>query len=427
MSVTAIGEAALTGVMRPDRTPHTLADWRDLGGYRAVETALREHSPQSLRDLMLASNLRGRGGAGFATGKKWGFMPLPDDPVPGDGPRYLCVNADEMEPCTFKDRLLMEATPHRLVEGVVIAAYALGASEVWVLIRDAYRAAIAAVRRAVEEAYEAGYLGRDVLGTGFSLEVRLHESAGRYIVGEETALMESIEGRRPVPRQKPPYPSQSGLWGRPTTINNVESLCNAPLVVERGAEGFLALSNTGEGGTKLYGVSGRVAEPRIVEAPMGTTARDLIAAAGGMREGRSLLAFQPGGGSSGFLGPEHLDVPLDFDNTQAAGSWFGTGMLIVLDDAADPLAVVRRHMAFYARESCGWCVPCREGLPWVVRVLDRFLAGRATRADLELLHMHVRLGGQSFCALMGGAMDPLASALERFAGHFEAGLAERAA
>lgn len=426
MTFSAIGEAPLTGRMRPDRTPHSLSEWRACGGYRAVEQALHDHTPKALRDLVVDANLLGRGGAGFPTGRKWHFMPAPEDEVPGNGPRYLCVNADEMEPCTFKDRLLIEATPHQLIEGMIITAYAIAATEAWITVRDAYRPGVVALRHAIAEAYAAGLLGPDILGLGVALDVRLHESAGRYIVGEETALLESLEGRRPVPRQKPPYPSQSGLWGRPTTVNNVETLCHIPEIVLRGASGFRALSNTDEGGTKLFGVSGHVARPRIVEAPMGTSARELIAAAGGVRAGRDLLAFQPGGGSSGFLTGDALDVNLDYRTTQAAGSWFGTGMLIVLDSTADLIAVLRRHMAFYSRESCGWCVPCREGLPWVVRVLDRFLAGDATPGDLDMLRLHVRFGGQAFCGLMEGAMAPLGSALERFPEHFEAGLVRAA-
>ena len=417
-----MSERPLTGLARPDRTPHTLAEWRALGGYEAVERALRRHAPSEIVDMVENARLNGRGGAGFPAARKWRFVPRPGE-GPGDGPTYLVVNGDEMEPGAFKDRVLMEALPHQLVEGAICVAYAIGASEAIVLIRDSYRPAIRNVSRAIAEAEAAGFLGRDILGSGFSLTMRVHASAGRYIVGEETALIEALEGRRPIPRKRPPFPAQAGLWGRPTLVNNAETISNVPHIVANGPNWFRALSRTEEGGTKVYAVSGRVNAPRYLEAPMGTTAAELIDAAGGVSGSGRLLAFQPGAGSSGFLGPEHLDMPLDFAHCAAAGSGFGTGTLIVLDDTVCPVGVIARHERFYARESCGWCTPCRDGLPWVARILDALEAGEGTSGDLEILRTTAAATGprgRTFCDLMAGAMNPLASGLARFSDLFEA-------
>lgn len=413
----------LTGRMRPDRTPHSLAEWRALGGYSGAERALKM-TPAEVLETVAQANLNGRGGAGFPAAAKWRFMKAPGE-GPGNGPNYLIVNGDEMEPGAFKDRLLLEAAPHQVIEGALITAYATHASEAIVLIRDEYRAAHAAILRAIAEAEDAGLLGRNILGSGFDLTVRLHPSAGRYIVGEETALIESLEGKRAVPRKRPPFPAQSGLWGRPTTVNNVETISLVPAILEHGAQWFRALSRTEEGGTKLYGVSGRVRRPGLFEAPMGTTARELIDLAGGVSGDGVLRCFQPGGGASGFLEPDALDIPLDFRHVREAGSMFGTGTMIVLDRTACPVGVLARHMRFYARESCGWCTPCREGLPWASKILDALEAGTARREDLEILHMTAAEAGprgRSFCDLMGGAMMPLATALARFGDLIEAHL-----
>jgi NADH-quinone oxidoreductase subunit F len=330
-----------------------------------------------------------------------------------------------MEPGSFKDRFLLETVPHLVVEGAMLAAYAVGATEVILVVRDAYRDGAAALRTAIAQAREAGLLGRDILGTGFDLAMRVHTSAGRYIVGEETALIAAIEGLRPMPRKRPPYPAQSGLWGRPTTVNNVETIACVAGIVEHGPDWFRGLSRTDEGGTRLYAISGRVGRPQLVEAPVGTTAGELLERCGGITGGRALRAFQPGGGATAFLGPEHLDLPLDFAHVRAAGSGLGTGAMIVLDETACPVDAVRRHARFYARESCGFCTPCRDGLPWVARLLDALEAGQGVPGDLELLRMHVELAGPSgrtFCDLMAGAMAPLASAMERFGDLFRAHL-----
>lgn len=419
-----MSDLPLTGRARPDRRPHDLGEWRALGGYRALERALRELSPAAVIELVDRAQLRGRGGAGFPTARKWRFM-APGIAAAGPGPAYLCVNGDEMEPGSFKDRFLLETVPHLVVEGAMLAAYAVGATEVILVVRDAYRDGAAALRTAIAQAREAGLLGRDILGTGFDLAMRVHTSAGRYIVGEETALIAAIEGLRPMPRKRPPYPAQSGLWGRPTTVNNVETIACVAGIVEHGPDWFRGLSRTDEGGTRLYAISGRVGRPQLVEAPVGTTAGELLERCGGIAGGRALRAFQPGGGATAFLGPEHLDLPLDFAHVRAAGSGLGTGAMIVLDETACPVDAVRRHARFYARESCGFCTPCRDGLPWVARLLDALEAGQGVPGDLELLRMHVELAGPSgrtFCDLMAGAMAPLASAMERFGDLFRAHL-----
>jgi NADH-quinone oxidoreductase subunit F len=421
--VTQLSNRPLTGRAHPDRRPHSLAEWRALGGYESVERALRM-APADVVDLVDQANLNGRGGAGFPAAKKWRFMPKPGS-SPGDGPNYLIVNGDEMEPGAFKDRFLLEAMPHQVIEGAIIAAHATHASEGIVLIRDCYRPGIAAMERAIAEAEAAGLLGRNILGSGFDLTLRIHPSAGRYIVGEETALIEALEGKRAVPRKRPPFPAQSGLWGRPTTVNNVETISLVPHILSNGAQWFRALSHTEEGGTKLYGVSGRVKKPQLIEAPMGTTARELIERCGGLSGNGVLRCFQPGGGATGFLEADDLDTPLDFGHMQRAGSMFGTGTLIVLDQTACPVGVVARHLAFYARESCGWCTPCREGLPWAARIVRDLEDGTASASDIEVLRMTAAEAGprgRTFCDLMGGAMAPLSSALKRFGDLFEAHL-----
>ncbi|ABD06061.1 NADH dehydrogenase (quinone) [Rhodopseudomonas palustris HaA2] len=419
-----MSDKPLTGRATADRQPHSLAAWRRLGGGAGLALALKRHSPEAIIALIEAAGLRGRGGAGFPTANKWRFMRAGAEKA-GPGACYLCVNGDETEPGSFKDRLLMEALPQQLIEGATIAAYAMGATEVIILVRDEYRAAAAALSRAIVEAEQTGLLGRDILGSGFDLTMRVHASAGRYIVGEETALIAALEGERPVPRHRPPYPAVSGLWGRPTTVNNVETLSAVPSIVEHGAEWYQGLSHTNEGGTKLYGVSGCVARPQLIEAPMGTTARELFDLCGGIRQGRALFAFQPGGGATAFLETAELDVPLDFAHTKRAGSSLGTGALIVLDDHACPVAAIGRHMRFYARESCGLCTPCRDGLPWVAKLLDTIEAGKGTRGDIDLLHQHVALSGpsgRSYCDLNTGALTPLRSGLERFGDIFAAHL-----
>jgi len=337
-------------------------------------------------------------------------------------PKYLVVNADEMEPGTFKDRLLLEGDPHQMIESMIVSGYAIEADVGYIFLRHEYRSAAARLNRAISEASAHGYLGRNILGSGFSFDVHLHTSAGRYICGEETALLNALEGQRPIPRAKPPYPQVSGLWGRPTVVQNVETLYNVPHIVLRGVQWYRGLSQAKDGGTKLYGVSGHVKRPGLWELPMGTPIREILNEhAGGMRDGYRFRGLLPGGASTAFLTEEHLDVPMDFDSLPKVGSRMGTGTMIVLDDATCPVGFMHNIEQFFAQESCGWCTPCRDGLPWVSLILESLEAGRGTPADLDLLSLHTRfLGpGKTYCALAPGAMDPLESALKYFRQDFE--------
>jgi len=413
-----VSERPLTEHIRPGEALD-LAAYRAVGGYQAARKALHEMAPAEVTELVKASNLRGRGGAGFPTGVKWSFVPMGDD---APRPKYLVCNADEMEPGTFKDRLLLEDSPHQLIEGMILAAFAIQAEVAFVFLRWAYRLAERRLRAAIAEAYEAGLLGRNVLGSGFDLELHVHVSAGRYMCGEETGLLNALEGKRATPRAKPPYPQVSGLWGQPTIVQNVETLCCVPHVVARGAEWFRALSRTGDAGTKLYGASGKVKRPGLWELPMGTTAREILEEhAGGMRDSLELRGFLPGGASTDFLVEEHLDTPLDFDSVAKAGSRLGTGTLIVLDSGSCPVGMVHNLERFFATESCGWCTPCRDGLPWTARLLAAIEAGEGRPGDLELLESHCRLlgPGKTFCALAPGAVEPLQSALRYFRDDFQ--------
>jgi NADH-quinone oxidoreductase subunit F len=406
----------LTRNIKPNLAPVGLDEYRRTGGYEGLRRAVRELNPVDVITLVRDAGLRGRGGAGFPTGVKWSLVPQ------GEGRNYVVVNADEMEPGTFKDRALLEGDPHLLIEGTALAAYAIGADTGYLFLRGEYVQAARRLERALAEAREAGLLGRDILGSGFGFELHLHTSAGRYICGEETALLNALEGKRATPRAKPPYPQTSGLWGRPTVVNNVETLCNVPAILRNGADWYRKLGRGQDGGTKLFGVSGKVRRPGLWELPMGTPIRELIEdCAGGMRESFGLRGFLPGGASTDFLLPEHLDLPLDYDAIQKAGSRLGTGTLIVLDDRTCPVAMVLNLERFFARESCGWCTPCRDGLPWVVEILEGLLAGRGRPEDLDQLARLARLmgPGHTFCALAPGAAEPLQSALKFFRADFE--------
>jgi NADH-quinone oxidoreductase subunit F len=409
-------ETPLTRNIRPNEEPLALAVYEKAGGYAAVRRALRM-DPKEVIDLVKASRLRGRGGAGFSTGTKWSFVPR-DAPRP----RYLVVNGDEMEPGTFKDRLLLEGDPHLLLEGIIVAAWAIRAEVAYVFLRWAYKRAASGLEKAIAEARHEGYLGRNILGSGLDLDVWVHTSAGRYMAGEETGLLNALQGRRARPRTKPPFPPVAGLWGKPTIVNNVETLANVPAIVTHGAQWYLDLSSSDDGGTKLYGASGHVRRPGLWELPLGATLGDVIEEhAGGMREGYTFKGALPGGASTDFLTAEHLDVKLDFDAVQKVGSRLGTGTIIVLDDRRCPVAMLRNLERFFAQESCGWCTPCREGLPWTANLLDAIERGQGEPGDLELLEMHARqLGsGLTFCALAPGAMEPLRSALRHFRGDFQ--------
>jgi NADH-quinone oxidoreductase subunit F len=418
-------EKVLTRNIRDDRQPPDLKAYVKAGGYQGLRRALEELTPREVQKMVEDAHLRGRGGAGFNAGKKWSFVPMgPDAPRP----KYLVCNADEMEPGSFKDRLLLEGDPHLLVEGMAIAAYAIQAGEAWLFLRWAYKLSEQRIRHAIAEAYEAGYLGRNILGSGYDLDLHVHVSAGRYLCGEETGLLNALEGKRATPRSKPPYPQVSGLWGKPTVVNNVETLCNVGPIVTHGSQWFLDLApDSQDGGTKLYGVSGRVRRPGLWELPMGTTLREVVFEhAGGMRDGHAFRGAIPGGASTEFMLPEHLDVRLDFDGPPQVGSRLGTGTIIVLDDQRCPVAMLANMEKFFAQESCGWCTPCRDGLPWAHKLLQAIEAGRGRAGDLERLEAMCRLlgPGRTFCALAPGAVEPLQSGLKYFREDFERHIAE---
>jgi NADH-quinone oxidoreductase subunit F len=418
-------ERPLTQNIRPDREPLSLKEYERAGGYQSARKAIVGMTPQEVVDAVKNSNLLGRGGAGFPTGPKWSFVPMgPNAPRP----KYLIANADEMEPGTFKDRLLLEGDPHQLIEGMIVSAYAIQADVAYIFLRWEYKLAEQRLRKAIAQAYENNYLGRNILGSDYSLELYLHISAGRYMCGEETGLLNALEGKRATPRAKPPYPQVSGLWGKPTIVNNVETLCNVVHIINHGAEWFKGLSHTGEGGTKIYGVSGKVKRPGAWELPMGTTVREILEEhAGWMRDGLKFRGVIPGGASTDFLVEEHLDVKMDFGSVQKAGSRMGTGTMIVLDDKTCPVGLVHNLEHFFAQESCGWCTPCREGLPWTAKILRAIEEGQGEPGDLERLAFHTRfLGpGFTFCALAPGAMEPLQSALRYFREDFERHIHEK--
>lgn len=414
-------EKVLTRNIGLEQKPTDLKAYEANGGYQGLRKAMAEMSPKDCQDVISASNLRGRGGAGFPTGMKWSFVPAADKSSPGH--RYLVCNADEMEPGTFKDRLLMECDPHQLIEGMILAAYTIGADISYIFIRGEYIVAIQRLRDALAECYSAGLLGDNILGSGYSLHMHVHPSAGRYICGEETALINALEGKRANPRAKPPFPQVSGLWGRPTIVNNVETLCNIPHIIDRGAEWFKTLGVGEDAGTKLFGVSGKVNNPGCWELPMGTPIREIIEQhAGGMQDGYQLKGFLPGGGSTDFLTTEHLDLAMDYNVIGAAGSRMGTGTMIILDDRTCPVGMVLNLIRFFAHESCGFCTPCRDGLPWSRQVLQDIEEGRGQPEDLETLAYQVRyIGaiGNTHCALAPGAMEPLQSALKYFYDDFK--------
>lgn len=410
--------------MRPDGAALDIVAYEGTGGYQALRAAVRL-APGDILETVKQSNLRGRGGAGFPTGMKWSFVPMgPDAPRP----KYIVCNADEMEPGTFKDRLLLEGDPHQMIEGMVIAAFAIEAEVAYVFIRGEYGVAGERVSRAIREAYDRGFLGAHILGSARSLEMHVHMSAGRYMCGEETGLLNALEGKRANPRAKPPYPQVSGLWGQPTIVQNVETFCNLPHIIDNGAEWFKRLSLTGDGGTKLYGVSGKVKRPGLWELPLGTTAREILEEhAGGMRDGVAFRGLLPGGASTDFLIDEHLDTPMDFNEVQKVGSRLGTGTMVVLDDHTCPVGMLYNLERFFAQESCGWCTPCWSGLSWAARMLQALEEGRGDPAQLDRLADitgFVALGN-TYCALAPGAAEPLQSGLKYFREDFEQHIREQ--
>ncbi|MDR3522292.1 MAG: NADH-quinone oxidoreductase subunit NuoF [Acidocella sp.] len=402
-----------------NQMPFDLVAYERAGGYQTVRQSLGKIDPDAVLAAVVDSGLGGCGGGGFPTGRKWQAMP---SVATRPGPRYFIVNADEMEPGTFKDRLLLEGDPHQLIEGIILSAYAVQANHAYVFIRGEYHRAIALMEQAIGEAEAAGLLGDNILGSGFNLIIHVHGGAGRYICGEETALLNSLEGRRAIPRSKPPLPMISGLFGAPTIVNNVETICNIPHIVANGAEWFRSLGRNGAAGTKIFGVSGRVNRPGTYELPMGTPMREMIEEhAGGMKPGYALRALLPGGASTGFMLENDLDTPMSFAAFAAKGNRLGTGTAIILDDKTCPVGFIANLQHFFAQESCGWCAPCRDGLPWVEQTLKSIEAGEGKLEDLDLLtEMTDTLApGRTFCALAPGAMASLTTGLAYFRDEFE--------
>jgi NADH-quinone oxidoreductase subunit F len=391
----------------------TLESYRRHDGYQALGKALAM-TPDEVIALVKESGLRGRGGAGFPTGQKWSFIPQGDD-GPGAKPKYLVINADESEPGTCKDMPLMMANPHVLVEGAIIAAYAIRARHAFIYLRGEVVPVLRRLQSAVAEAYAAGYLGSDVMGSGFGLDLIVHAGAGAYICGEETALLDSLEGRRGQPRLRPPFPAVAGLYACPTVVNNVESIASVPAVVSGGVDWFKSMGSEKSPGFTLYSLSGHVTRPGQYEAPLGITLRELLEYAGGVRAGHELKFWTPGGSSTPLLTAEHLDVPLDYENVAKAGSMLGTKALQIFDETTCVVRAVRRWTQFYAHESCGKCTPCREGTYWLAQIYARLEAGQGSEADIDkLLDVSDAILGKSFCALGDGAASPILSSVKYF-------------
>ncbi|MGW4207011.1 NADH-quinone oxidoreductase subunit NuoF [Lentzea sp. NPDC004789] len=391
----------------------TMETYERTGGYTALPKALKAH-PDQLIQQCKDSGLRGRGGAGFPTGMKWGFIPQ------GDGkPHYLVINADEGEPGTCKDIPLMMADPHSLIEGVIITSYAIRANFAAIYVRGEVLHCIRRLNAAVREAYAKGYLGKDILGSGFDLDVVVHAGAGAYICGEETALLDSLEGRRGQPRLKPPFPATSGLYASPTVVNNVETIASVPFIVNGGSDWFREMGRDRSPGPKIYSLSGHVTNPGQYEAPMGTTLRQLLDMAGGMKDGIPLKFWTPGGSSTPLFTAEHLDVPLDFEGAAEAGSMLGTTALQIFNETVSVPWAVMKWTEFYKHESCGKCTPCREGTYWLVQILQRMVAGNGTASDIDtLLDVCDNILGRSFCALGDGAVSPITSGIKYFKDEF---------
>src|SRR6266850_6679610 len=389
-------------------------------GYEGLRKALTM-KPNDIIEQVKASGLRGRGGAGFPTGMKWQFV-LKDTPKP----KYIACNADESEPGTFKDHVLMERNPHLLIEGCAISCYAIGAKVAYIYIRGEFFHVQQILEAEIEKAYKAGFLGKNIFGSGFDCDVYMHRGAGAYEAGEETALIESLEGKRAQPRIKPPFPALVGLYNKPTAVNNVETLCNVPLIVAKGAEWFVQLGPEKNGGPKLYCVSGHVKKPGVYEASMNITLRELIDGfAGGVREGRTLKAVIPGGSSVPILMPDQLDTPASFDAIQKAGSLLGSAAIIVLDDTTCMVWLAENLLHFYRHESCGKCTPCREGTDWLHKILRRIERGEGQTRDLDLLaSISANIAGKTLCAFGDAAVTPVTTTLKHFRHEYEAHIRE---
>ncbi len=391
-----------------------IAVYRERGGYRQWERAVREMQPVDVLNLAEKSGLRGRGGAGFPTGKKWSFLPADKNL------RYLVCNCDEAEPGTFKDHMLIEEAPHLVLEGMLLGAYGIACHHAFIYIRGEFKRGYQTFCAALEQARAAGLVGKNVFGSEFDIEVTVHRGAGAYICGEETGLLNSLEGKRGEPRLKPPFPAIEGLYGAPTVVNNVETLAYLVPILERGAEWFSAVGTERSKGYKIVSVSGHVQRPGNYEIPLGTTVREIIELAGGLRAGRTLMAVQPGGGSSACIFEEHLDLPYDYESMAKAGSMLGSGAFLVFDDTTDFVRAAHNLVRFFAHESCGQCTPCREGGHWLERVLARLVEGRGVAGDYEMmLRVSGGITGLNLCAL-GDSIEPfLKSVLLRFPQQFK--------
>lgn len=386
----------------------------DRGGYTALKKAL-QMTPEALIAEVRDSGLRGRGGAGFPAGLKWGFMPK------GDQTKYVCINTDEGEPGTFKDRLLVEHDPHSIIEGTIIAAYAVNAHRAFVYIRGEFFLGVKRWIKAIDDAYRHGFLGKDILGSGFGLDLSVHRGAGAYICGEETALINSLEGQRGEPRIKPPYPAEIGLWDKPTLVHNVETLANIPHIINRGAAWFKTIGTERSTGPKLFCISGHVRRRGNYELPLGVSLREIIFEhAGGMRSEKPLKAVIPGGASTPVLKADQIDVPMDFESVAAAGSMLGTGAIMVMEEGTDMVDVARRLSHFFVHESCGKCTPCRVGTRQLADTLDRIVAGWGEEGDITLLEDICRhMVGNTFCPLGDAAANPVLSSLKQFRNEYE--------
>ncbi len=393
----------------------TIDVYLETGGYQALRKALTEHTPADLIDMVKASGLRGRGGAGFPAGLKWGFMPQ------GDMTKYLCVNTDEGEPGTFKDRVLIESDPHQVIEGTIIAAYAVGAHRAFVYIRGEFFMGVKRWIKAIADAYQHGFLGSDILGSGFDLDLSVHRGAGAYICGEETAMIESLEGHRGEPRLKPPYPAQEGYLRAPTLVHNVETLANVPHIVLNGPEWYASIGTDGSAGPKLFCLSGHVNRPGIYELPLGIPLGDIIYDCGqGVSGGDRVKAVIPGGASTALLTGDQLDTPMDFDSLVAAGSALGTGAVVVLREGTCMVDVARRTARFFAHESCGRCTPCRVGSRQILGILEGLESGQGRSGDIERLYaLCDGIAGNTFCPMGDAQVGPLRSSLDLFRHEYE--------
>ncbi|HEV3087727.1 MAG TPA: NADH-quinone oxidoreductase subunit NuoF [Candidatus Elarobacter sp.] len=390
--------------------------YQDQGGYEQLRRAVTAMTPKEVADICTGSNLRGRGGAGFPTGRKWAFLPKDAKT------RYMVCNCDEAEPGTFKDHMLLEETPHQIIEGILIGAYAIGCDHAYIYIRGEFKRGYEIMRAAVQQARDAGFIGENVAGSGKKLELTIHRGAGAYICGEETGLLNSLEGKRGEPRLKPPFPAVKGLYDEPTVVNNVETLAYLPYILRNGVEWFAKVGPERSPGYKVVSISGHVVKPGNYEIAMGTTIRQLIYdCAGGLRPGRKFMGVQPGGGSSACLFEEHLDVPYDFDSVTKAGSMLGSGAMVVFDDTTDFVKASYVLIRFFSHESCGQCTPCREGGHWIQKTLERILAGGGVDSDIDVIKSAAhQLTGLNLCAL-GDSIEPfLASVITRFEDQFRA-------